>query len=279
MAKIITRIKDMQQFIYSLPKKSSIGFVPTMGCLHQGHLSLVGRSIQENEVTVISIFVNPAQFGINEDFNTYPRDFGQDQQSLANYAVDVIFAPDVDEMFPEGFSTYIEVGKLSSMFCGKSRPGHFRGVSTVVNKLLNIVSPHTMYMGEKDYQQILVLEKMIQDLNYSTKIVRCPLVREIDGLALSSRNRYLSKRERKQATCLSKSLFLARKLGQQGYQLETIKEEMKKIINQNKGLIDYLEFVNSNTFSLEKEITSATRVIIAVKIGKTRLIDNISIYE
>jgi len=276
---VIKTISEMREYT-SRHSGKTIGFVPTMGYLHEGHTSLVARSVAENQITVVSIFVNPTQFGLNEDLDKYPRDLDRDLSLLSQYEVDVVFYPDHQAMYPENFKTFVEVDKLSNRYCGKSRPGHFRGVLTIVNKLVNIVTPHFMYMGEKDFQQIFILETMLKDLNMTTKIIRCPIIRETDGLAMSSRNTYLNKTERNNAKCLYFSLILAKELYLDGFNnVNFIKSQMTSLIYDNGGVTDYIAFVNDKTFTEESSISDDTRILLAVKIGNTRLIDNMKIGE
>ena len=281
LPEIYSTIEEMRSFLQS-HSRLTLGFVPTMGSLHQGHLSLIARSIQENHLTFVSIFVNPTQFGPNEDFQAYPRDLAKDQQILADYNISGIFAPEVTEFFPAGYQTYINVECYSDVFCGASRPGHFRGVATVVSKFLHILSPKRIYLGEKDYQQVIVLEKMIADLNMPTKVVRCPIVREPDGLAMSSRNAYLNPQERQAARCLYQSLLAAREMYQKGItDVSQVKKQMIDIIVETHDCAspEYIEFVHNDILDREEVITDNTRVIMAVRIGKTRLIDNMRIRE
>ncbi len=276
--KIITELGQIKKLSSQLPPDRKVGFVPTMGYLHEGHLSLVRKSKSECEVTVVSIFVNPSQFGQNEDFGSYPRDLERDFAMLEAEGVDYVFTPSDALMYPPGYKTWVEVEELSSLLCGASRPGHFRGVATVVLKLVNLVNPHLMYMGEKDYQQVVILETMLQGLNCRTRIVRCPIIREADGLAMSSRNKYLSPRQRQQALCLYKSLLLAKKLHGHGIDsAEEISAKMGELIITSGGRIDYVAFVDYETLQPVSNITSRTRILLAVFIGNTRLIDNISL--
>ncbi len=273
--KLITDINDMLNLsrLWSVGKK--VGFVPTMGYLHEGHLSLVAKSNEQCDITVVSIYVNPTQFGPNEDLSSYPRDLDRDLAFLSEYKVDYIFLPTNEIMYPEGFNSWVTVEHVSDVLCGASRPGHFKGVATIVAKLVNLVNPDFMYMGEKDFQQIVVLETMLKDLNFHTRIVRCPIVREKDGLAMSSRNKYLDKQERKSALCLSQSLKLAVDLHKKG---ETnpaiIQDKMQKLITKAGGKTDYIAFVNKDTLMQVDKADSNTRILLAVYIGKTRLIDN-----
>ena len=191
--RLIDKISDMKAIIRSnRTMGKTIGFVPTMGYLHEGHLSLANKSVQDNDFTVMSIFVNPTQFGPNEDFEKYPRDMERDLRLAESAGVDVVFAPGVAEMYPEKYKTYVNVEDITGVLCGLSRPGHFRGVTTVVNKLFNIIEPHRAYFGQKDAQQVIVIKKMVRDLNMNLEIVTCPIIREIDGLAMSSRNVYFN---------------------------------------------------------------------------------------
>jgi pantoate--beta-alanine ligase len=258
----------------------SVGFVPTMGALHEGHLTLVRQSKKDNDVTVVSIFVNPTQFGPNEDFNKYPRQFDNDRKLLEKEGVDYIFYPSVSDMYPEGYETYVYLEKLPNHLCGLSRPGHFRGVATVVSKLFNIVQPDKAYFGQKDYQQAEVIKKMVRDLNFPIEIVVIPIVRESDGLAMSSRNAYLSPEERRNATVLYKSLQRAKELIEKGEKsVNKIKEEMRKIILSVPSRIDYIEIVHPETLDSldaipDKNVIDRVVVAVAVFIGNARLIDN-----
>lgn len=273
--KLITDLNAMRSLSRLWGPDSKVGFVPTMGYLHAGHLSLVGISNQRCNLTIVSIFVNPAQFGPQEDLSAYPRDLDRDLAMLERCKVDYVFFPTPEMMYPDNYKTWIEVEGISSVLCGASRPGHFRGVATVVAKLVNIVNPDFMFMGEKDYQQCLVLESMLRDLNYRTRIVRCPIVREPDGLAMSSRNKYLDKHERRNALCLYKSLQLAKELYNKGEtDPELLQIAMTNLILKAGGKIDYIAFVNQDTLAPVSVVSPSTRILLAVFIGKTRLIDN-----
>jgi pantoate--beta-alanine ligase len=274
--KIIKTVKEMQAHSQDLRKQGkSIGFVPTMGFLHEGHLSLVKKCKEQCDVTAASIFVNPLQFSPQEDFEDYPRDFERDKKLLEELGVEVIFYPNAEEMY-NGELTFVEVKKLSHGLCGESRPTHFRGVTTVVAKLFNAVLPDYAFFGEKDFQQLKVIEKMTQDLNLPVQIVACQTVREEDDIAMSSRNTYLSEEERKQACVLFESLQLARKLYSQGEtNAENILEEMKKLIaSKPLAKLDYVAIVNSETLEPVEKVSDKDRVLLAVFFGKTRLIDN-----
>ncbi len=270
--------RELQTFIKKLKKEGkTVGFVPTMGYLHEGHLSLVRCAKKDNDLVVVSIFVNPTQFGKNEDYDRYPRDLQRDLKLLEREGVDIVFAPEVEDMYPPGFSTYVEETKLSQTLEGKFRPGHFRGVCTVVNKLFNIVQPDRAYFGEKDYQQLLVIKKMVQDLNMDIEVVGCPIVREPDGLAKSSRNIYLSEEERRQATALYKSFLLAQKLVEEGLtDAQKLRQEILNFLKQFPLIkeIDYVEIVDPQTLEPVKEIKGGERILIAVRMPSARLIDN-----
>lgn len=260
----------------------TIGFVPTMGYLHRGHLSLVEQSKKENDVTVVSIFVNPTQFGPGEDFDRYPRDPETDERLLRELEVDVVFYPAVKEIYPEGYATYVEVEKWGNVLCGKSRPTHFRGVTTVVLKLLNIVSPTCAYFGRKDAQQAIIIKKMVKDLNLDVTIHTLPIVRDPDGLALSSRNAYLSAEERKAALSLSRALKKAKTKIDHGLRDATaIKELIQKEINKYPLVtIDYIEVVSLDALEKIKTITKDNTLAAgAIWVGKTRLIDNFTLGE
>ncbi|MEJ5229753.1 MAG: pantoate--beta-alanine ligase [Pseudothermotoga sp.] len=273
---VIKTVSEMKNLASELRKEKTIGFVPTMGYLHQGHLSLVKRSKSENDVTVVSIFVNPTQFGPNEDYTSYPRDLKRDLSMLEKEKVDFVFVPEVEEMYPKGYSTYINEEKLSRYLCGKSRPGHFRGVCTVVAKLFNIVKPHRAYFGQKDAQQFRVIRRMVRDLNIDVEVVECPIVREPDGLAMSSRNVYLSSEERAQAVALSKSLKLAENLYNSGERnASRIAEKITEYLSSfDKLKIDYVEIVDEETLEPVEKIQRKAIVALAVWVGKARLIDN-----
>lgn len=275
---IYKTIAETREALAGKALQKKIGFVPTMGALHKGHLSLVERCHSESDLTVVSIYVNPTQFGPQEDLNHYPRNLEKDIDLLRNYHVDIVFTPDDVQMYPEGYCTWVQVEGLSDILCGASRPGHFRGVATIVLKLMHIVNPKLMFMGMKDYQQIIVLEKMIEDLNLETKIVRCPIVREPDGLAMSSRNSYLTPDERQRATCLIKALKNAQKMVNEGHLDSSILiSEAENIIKQSDGRIDYIKIVDGSTLQELPEVRSSSRMMLAVYIGNTRLIDNIEL--
>jgi len=272
---IIDNIQAMQEIGNNWSAGKKIGFVPTMGYFHQGHLSLVAEANKQSEITVVSIFVNPSQFGPNEDFDSYPRDMQRDLELLSNYKVDYVFSPSSEQMYPQDYRTWVEVEGISSILCGASRPGHFRGVATVILKLINILKPNLMFMGEKDFQQVTVLKKMLKDLNCITQIVPCHIIREDDGLAMSSRNIYLNPEQRKQALCLFKAIQQAQTQYKQGIR-ETIflQKEAADLVKKFGGIVDYISFVEPNTLQEVAIADDNTRIMLAVFIGKTRLIDN-----
>ncbi len=256
-----------------------IGFVPTMGALHQGHLVLVARAKQECSLVIASIFVNPKQFGPKEDLSKYPRTFEADSEKLSRAGVDALFAPEAGEMYPNGFRTYVSVEGLSERLEGRSRPGHFRGVATVVLKLLEIVQPHFAYFGRKDAQQVKIISQMVRDLNLDTKIVVCPIVREADGLALSSRNAYLAADERRAAAVLHRALTAARNELATGtrdaLQLQTV---LRRVLESEPlAAVDYAEIVDADTFEPVTRVARPCYALLAVFLGKTRLIDNLFI--
>lgn len=271
--KIINTLQEMQSVSY--PQGQSVGFVPTMGYLHEGHLSLVARSNQECDLNVVSIYVNPAQFGPNEDLSSYPRNLQRDLDLLSSFKVDYVFIPDDAMMYPKGYLTWVEVEQISNILCGASRPGHFKGVATIVLKLVNLVRPTRMYMGEKDFQQVKLLTKMAADLNLSVKIVPCPIVRESDGLALSSRNVYLSPEQRIQARSLSQAWMQAQNSVQTGITSTAILISDATQLLLNAGARpDYVKIIHSDTLEDQSLVTCESRMLIAAYIGNTRLIDN-----
>ena len=254
-----------------------IGFVPTMGFFHEGHLSLMRAARAECSLVVVSIFVNPVQFGATEDFNTYPRDLERDLAQVAGEGVDLLFAPPEEELYPDGFDTMVEPGKVAEGLCGSSRPGHFRGVATVVAKLLNIVRPDIAYLGQKDAQQVAVIRRMTKDLNLDAKIRVCPTVREKDGLAMSSRNTYLSEDERSQAPVLYQALSQAQAAVAGGEtSVARLRKAMKrKIAEQYLVDLEYVKIVDPETMEPVTEIRDSALVAVAAGIGRTRLIDNV----
>lgn len=274
---IIQTIREMQIFADEARGRGKIiGFVPTMGYLHQGHLSLVRRAREESDVVVISIFINPTQFGPGEDLSAYPRDFDSDRFLLERENADVIFAPSVEEMYHGPSLTHVYIHRLTETLCGADRPGHFDGVSLVVAKLFNITKPHKAFFGAKDFQQQLVIRRMVRDLNFDVEIVTCPIVREPDGLALSSRNAYLSSDERRRALVLNHSLEEAERLVKEGEgNAAVILNKMREMIEaKNPDRIDYVSAVDPNTLESIQEIKCPVLFALAVRFGKARLIDN-----
>ncbi|MCA1927671.1 MAG: pantoate--beta-alanine ligase [Calditerrivibrio sp.] len=254
----------------------SIGFVPTMGYLHSGHISLVDQSKKDNDFTVVSIFVNPTQFGPNEDLDKYPRDFVRDEKLLRDAGVDMVFYPSVETMYPDGYATFVNVERVTDPLCGAKRPGHFRGVATIVCKLFNIVSPDKSYFGLKDYQQVIVIKRMVEDLNMDVDVVGMPIVRESDGLAMSSRNVYLSPDERLSALSLSRSFPLVEKKLKSGERRASviIKDVEDFISSHPYSRIDYVEIVDKDSLEKLDFIDRPFLIAMAVFINKTRLIDN-----
>jgi pantoate--beta-alanine ligase len=279
--KVIKRIAEMKEISLCLKQEGkSIGLVPTMGYLHEGHLSLIKAARRENDIVIMSNFVNPLQFGPKEDFATYPRDSDSDNKLAESAGVDYVFAPTSEEMYPQGYCTYVEVnGPMVEKMCGKSRPGHFKGVTTVVLKLFLITQPDRAYFGQKDAQQAIIIRKMVTDLNVPVKIITCPIIREEDGLALSSRNIYLSSEERVQALALPKALSAGKNMIIKG---ETDPQKVKKhiisILASSPGIrLDYVEVVNGDDLSDLSAIKGKVLLAAAVYVGKTRLIDNIDL--
>ncbi len=274
--KTIKALRLIVQNAKSQNKK--IGFVPTMGALHDGHCALIRKCRRENDIVIVSIFVNPKQFGPKEDLASYPRPEKKDKLLAKKEKVDIIFYPSGKEMYPSGFLTNVRVEHITDGLCGASRPGHFRGVATVVCKLLNITTPDTMYLGQKDAQQVVALKYMLQDLNIPTAVRVCPIVREPDGLALSSRNKRLNPRQRKGATVLFESLKYAKKKALSGErQAASITRSMQTMIEKrSSGKIDYIACVNRNSLIPLNQLEGEVMIALAVKFGRTRLIDNIA---
>jgi len=273
----VHKIEELRKIVSSARNADkSVGLVPTMGYFHEGHLSLMRAARRENDLVVASIFVNPIQFGAGEDLDKYPRDLDRDAQLAESVGVDVIFTPSSEEMYPSSFSTYLDVEKITDALCGARRPGHFRGVATVVLKLLNIVQPDRAYFGMKDYQQLKVIQRMVADLNVPVDIVPMPIVRESDGLAMSSRNSYLSPEERKSALILSKSLARAQELIDGGVTSgEELQHEIEEFIaGEPLAKIEYVSVVHSVTLESVSNVTDKILLALCVHIGKTRLIDN-----
>jgi len=277
---IMRDIKQMQDFSRKVKRRGrSLGLVPTMGALHEGHLSLIRKARHDNDKVVVSIFVNPAQFGPAEDYRRYPRNLKHDADLCKKEGVDAIFYPDAKKMYPDDYKTFVSVQDLSELLCGKSRHGHFRGVATVVTKLFNIVEPDTAYFGQKDAQQSIIVRKIVRDLNIPVKIKVMPTVREKDGLALSSRNAYLNKQERKDASVLYQSLKLAELLTKGGLKAtDRIISRISEVIQKKKtAKIDYIAIVDTENLKAQKKVSGSCLIALAVWIGRTRLIDNIII--
>ena len=279
--KIVGTVKEVREQVKEWKKQGlSVGFVPTMGYLHEGHKSLMDAARKGNDKVVVSIFVNPMQFGPTEDLATYPRDLDHDAALCESAGVDLIFHPEAEEMYEKDFCSFVDMTGLTEGLCGKTRPIHFRGVCTVVNKLFNIVTPDHAYFGQKDGQQLAVIKRMVRDLNMDIEIVGCPIVREEDGLAKSSRNTYLSPEERKAALILSKTVALGKELAKTEKDANKVVEAMKKNIETEPlAKIDYVEAVDSLSMAPVEKLEGACMLAMAVYIGKTRLIDNTLINE
>ncbi len=280
--KLVKTIKEVRDIIKQWKADGqTIGLVPTMGYLHEGHTSLIDESVKNNNKTVVSVFVNPIQFAPTEDLESYPRDIDHDSALCRDHGADLIFNPDPSEMYKDGFSTYVDMSVLTEELCGLSRPIHFRGVCTVVTKLFNIVTPDNAYFGEKDAQQLAVIKHMVRDLNMDIKVVGCPIVRETDGLAKSSRNTYLSSEERQAALILSKTLKLGKELISNGERNTgaIINAMTTNIETEPLAKIDYVKIVDSETMQPVNKIDRPVLCAMAVYIGKTRLIDNFSFKE
>jgi pantoate--beta-alanine ligase len=271
---VVKTIPDIRALRQKL--NGTVGFVPTLGFLHEGHLALVKRAKAENPTVIVSIYVNPTQFGPREDFGAYPRDLDRDLELLRREGVDIVFVPSDDEMYPPEFSSWVDVEKVTERLEGATRPAHFRGVATVVGKLFNIVQPTRAYFGQKDAQQVVVIKRMVADLNMGTEVVVVPTVREGDGLAMSSRNIYLDPKERQAATILFKALTLARQLRQGGEKdAEKIRRQMISLIQEEPlAQIDYVSIADDETLEELNLLDRPAMASLAVRIGKTRLIDN-----
>ena len=279
--KIVGTVKEVREQVKEWKKQGlSVGFVPTMGYLHEGHKSLMDAARKDNDKVVVSIFVNPMQFGPTEDLATYPRDLDHDAALCESAGVDLIFHPEAEEMYEKDFCSFVDMTGLTEGLCGKTRPIHFRGVCTVVNKLFNIVTPDHAYFGQKDGQQLAVIKRMVRDLNMDIEIVGCPIVREEDGLAKSSRNTYLSHEERKAALILSKTVALGKELAKTEKDANKVVEAMKKNIETEPlAKIDYVEAVDALSMAPVEKLAGTCMLAMAVYIGKTRLIDNTLINE
>ena len=279
--KIVGTVKEVREQVKEWKKQGlSVGFVPTMGYLHEGHKSLMDAARKGNDKVVVSILVNPMQFGPTEDLSTYPRDLDHDAALCESAGVDLIFHPEAEEMYEKDFCSFVDMTGLTEGLCGKTRPIHFRGVCTVVNKLFNIVTPDHAYFGQKDGQQLAVIKRMVRDLNMDIEIVGCPIVREEDGLAKSSRNTYLSSEERKAALILSKTVALGKELAKTEKDANKVVEAMKKNIETEPlAKIDYVEAVDALSMAPVEKLEGTCMLAMAVYIGKTRLIDNTLINE
>lgn len=272
-------VEETRQFIKNWKKEGkTIGLVPTMGFLHEGHASLIQKCREENDIVVVSDFVNPTQFGPNEDLAAYPRDFQRDSQLCESLGTDLIFHPEPEDMYIDPHA-YVNIDLLSETLCGQSRPIHFRGVCTVVSKLFHIITPDRAYFGQKDAQQLAIIRKMVQDLNFDVEIIGCPIIREKDGLAKSSRNTYLNSTERQAALCLSQAIQKGQEIICEGMKANEVLEVMKKMIEKESlARIDYISMVDALTMQPVESVDRDVLVAMAVYIGKTRLIDNFS-YE
>lgn len=258
-------------------RAKSIGFVPTMGALHEGHLSLIKRAKEENDITVVSIFVNPTQFVKGEDFEKYPRDLEADSEKLKKIGIEYLFYPEAKILYPNGYSTFVNVENLSNKLCGSFRPGHFRGVATIVCKLFNIINPQRAYFGQKDYQQSLIIKRLVEDLNFDIEVIVCPTIREPNGLAMSSRNSYLEENEKKTATVIYKALLEGEKLLKSKVKPSEVTLKIQEILRREPLIkeIQYAGVYDPLTLDELSEQTNKYLLAIAVKIGDTRLIDNI----
>lgn len=277
---IINRVEEIRTLVKKLKRQGkTVGLVPTMGYLHEGHLTLIRQAKASYDVVVASIFVNPLQFGPNEDYSVYPRNMEQDSKNAAEAGLDILFAPEVSDIYPQGFKNmlaYVDVVKVTDKLCGASRPGHFRGVATVVTKLFNIVGPDAAFFGQKDAQQVVVIKRMVADLNMDVKIITVPIVREADGLAMSSRNVFLSAEERQAALVLNKALKYACSLMDSGEKnADKLRADIKSMITAEPSAnIDYIAICDTETLEELTTVNKKALVALAVKIGKTRLIDN-----
>jgi pantoate--beta-alanine ligase len=276
LPQLVTSVEELRRRVAAARRAGvTVGLVPTMGALHAGHVSLVEAAARECQLTIVSIFVNPTQFGPGEDFSRYPRTLESDLAALAGRGADVAFAPATDVMYPETHVTYVEMGGPALGLEGDFRPGHFRGVATIVLKLFNLVQPDRTYFGRKDYQQSLVVRRLVQDLDLPIHVVICPTIRESDGLAMSSRNRYLSADERERALAISRSLRLARQLASQGTrEASSIVGPMRELLEQARLEIDYVALADRETLEPLERLDRPAVALVAARVGTTRLIDN-----
>jgi pantoate--beta-alanine ligase len=279
--KIIRKATELQKFSKKMLRNGkSIGLVPTMGALHKGHIHLVETSAKSNDVTIVSIFVNPTQFGANEDFAKYPRRLQTDAKLCAEAGADIVFAPEPKDMYPEPLQTYVRNAKLENMYCGKWRPGHFAGVLSVVAKLFNVALPSRAYFGEKDFQQLHVIRKMVFDLNFPVKVIGVKTIREKNGLAMSSRNEYMSLKEREAASSIHAGLLEAKKMYERGiHSVAKLKSIVEKKIKQAGGKIQYVEIANKNDLQpIKTKVSKNAVILLACYFGKTRLIDHLEFF-
>ncbi|NCO50502.1 MAG: pantoate--beta-alanine ligase [Deltaproteobacteria bacterium] len=279
---ILDSVAAMQQWSQARRQAGQdIAFVPTMGFLHQGHVSLLDAARKAADLLVLSIFVNPTQFGAGEDFDTYPQDLAKDTHLAKKAGVDVVFVPPAAQMYPQGYNSWVEVAGITEVLCGASRPGHFRGVTTVVNKLFNIIAPRVAFFGNKDFQQLAVIRRMVKDLNLPVDIVGLPIVREADGLAMSSRNSYLAQEERQQALCLSQAIAQAQQLAKNGeLRVTEILHRLRMSIESHLLVkIDYLKICHQDSLQEQMLVDENSVLLLAVFIGRTRLIDNAFVLE
>jgi len=279
---ILDSVAAMQQWSQARRQAGQdIAFVPTMGFLHQGHVSLLDAARKAADLLVLSIFVNPTQFGAGEDFDTYPQDLAKDTHLAKKAGVDVVFVPPAAQMYPQGYNSWVEVAGITEVLCGASRPGHFRGVTTVVNKLFNIIAPRVAFFGNKDFQQLAVIRRMVKDLNLPVDIVGLPIVREADGLAMSSRNSYLAQEERQQALCLSQAIVQAQQLAKNGeLRVTEILHRLRMSIESHLLVkIDYLKICHQDSLQEQMLVDENSVLLLAVFIGRTRLIDNAFVLE
>lgn len=277
---VVSTVKEVRDIVAGWRKEGkTVGFVPTMGYLHEGHGSLISKAVEQNDKAVVSIFVNPMQFGPTEDLESYPRDLEKDSKFCESLGADLIFHPEPEEMYHDGFSSFVDMTVLTEELCGLSRPVHFRGVCTVVSKLFNIVQPDRAYFGQKDAQQLAVIKHMVDDLNMNVEVIGCPIIREEDGLAKSSRNTYLSAEERKAALCLSRAVKTGQEAICKGIKAEEVLSKMRAVIEAEPlAKIDYVSMVDALDMQPVDSVEKDVLVAMAVYIGKTRLIDNFS-YE
>jgi pantoate--beta-alanine ligase len=274
----ISQLREVLQPVHSMGK--SVGFVPTMGYLHEGHLSLISTARATDDFVVVSVFVNPTQFGANEDLDSYPRDLPRDLKMMDGARADVAFCPAAKELYPDGYMTYVDVeGPMTRTLCGRSRPGHFRGVATIVTKLFHIVAPRRAYFGQKDAQQVAVIEQMATDLDFNVRIVACPTVREADGLAMSSRNTFLTPAQRSQAPLIYQSLRQAAQIIETGERnAGTVVDFLKKnLATIDSGIIDYVSIADARTLADLETLEGEVLIAVAIRLGRTRLIDNIRV--